>query len=151
VRVLMSQNIVDEIRRHGEATYPEECCGFLVTMEKMKGGEETRRISRVAPMENRMDVARTRRFVIPPDELRRFEASLEGTGQSVVGFYHSHPDHPALPSLFDQEHAWPWYTYLVLAVEKGCAGDLGAFELGADDRRFAPVPWSLEREGRPAR
>lgn len=98
-----------------------------------------------------MERARGRRFVILPEELRRFETSLERTGESLVGFYHSHPDHPAVPSLFDQEHAWPWYSYLVLSVEHGRAGEIGVFELSAEDRRFSPVPWSVEADRMPAR
>jgi proteasome lid subunit RPN8/RPN11 len=151
VKVFLPETVVEEIRRHGEATYPDECCGFLVAKGGYTDTEEPRRIVRAAPMENRMEGARSRRFVILPEELRRFEASLEGTDESLVGFYHSHPDHPAVPSLFDQDHAWPWYTYLVLAVDHGRAGELGAFELTPQERRFEPVPWVVERGGLPAR
>jgi proteasome lid subunit RPN8/RPN11 len=151
VKVLLRAALVNEIRRHGEATYPEECCGFLIAREPSDTRDESRRIVRVAPMQNRMEGARGRRFVIPPEELRSFESSLEGTGDNLVGFYHSHPDHPAVPSLFDQEHAWPWYTYLVLAVDSGRAGDLGAFELGEDDRRFSAVPLAIEGDQLSAR
>ncbi|MCI4347941.1 MAG: M67 family metallopeptidase [Thermoplasmata archaeon] len=138
----LSAGLVDEIRRHGEATYPEECCGFLVARDAGPRARETRRIVRVASMENRLEGERERRFVIPPEELRRFERSLEGTGESVVGFYHSHPDHPAVPSRFDEENAWPWYSYLVLSVDHGWAGELGAFELDPEKRRFASVLWA---------
>ncbi|MCI4352944.1 MAG: M67 family metallopeptidase [Thermoplasmata archaeon] len=151
MRVVLPERIVEQIRRHGEATYPEECCGFLVARESVSGASEARRILRVMPMENRVEGERDRRFVIPPEELRKVERSLEGTGESVAGFYHSHPDHPAAPSLFDEENAWPWYTYLVLSVDHGRAGELGAFELDADDRRFAPVPWAAGPEESPAR
>jgi proteasome lid subunit RPN8/RPN11 len=151
MKILLPQELVDEIRRHGEATYPEECCGFLVAKAPSDGHEEDRRILRIVHVENRMEGARGHRFVIPPEELRRFESSLEGTGELVVGFYHSHPDHPAVPSLFDQEHAWPWYTYLVLAVDSGRAGELGAFELGANDRRFSSIPWTVDRGRGPMR
>lgn len=144
MRLYLPEPLLAEIQRHAEATYPEECCGFLVAALGADGPDEPRRICRVARMENRMLAARGRRFVIPPDELRQFEQSLKGTGEALVGFYHSHPDHPAIPSLFDQEHAWPWYTYLILAVDHGKAGTLGAFELNADDRRFLPVTWSSE-------
>jgi proteasome lid subunit RPN8/RPN11 len=151
VKILLPETVVEAIRHHAEAAYPEECCGFLVARESPTTADEPRRIVRASPIENQMEGARTRRFVIPPEELRRFEASLEGTGESLVGFYHSHPDHPAVPSLFDQDHAWPWYTYLVLAVEHGHAGDLGTFELSAEERRFAPVPCVVERGKVPAR
>jgi proteasome lid subunit RPN8/RPN11 len=147
MRVVLTADLVDAIRRHGEATYPEECCGFLVASQRPDDPLASRRIVRVTPVENRMKGARGRRFVIPPDELRRFENSLEGTQDTLVGFYHSHPDHPAVPSLFDQEHAWPWYTYLVLSVEHGRSAELGAFELDAEARRFAPVPCVIEPSG----
>lgn len=151
MRVVLPARLVEEIRRHGEGTYPDECCGFLVARDSAPGSPEGRQIVRVAPMENRVEGERSRRFVIPPEELRRFDRSLEGTGESLAGFYHSHPDHPAKPSLFDQENAWPWYTYLVLAVDNGRAGELGAFELDPEERRFAPVPWAVESEEPPAR
>jgi proteasome lid subunit RPN8/RPN11 len=144
MNVVLAQELANQIRRHGEATYPEECCGFLVGKVPSDPGGASRRIHRIAPMENRMEGAKGRRFVIPPEDLRQFETSLEGSGEAVVGFYHSHPDHPAVPSLFDQEHAWPWYTYFVVAVDHGHAGELGAFELDADNRRFTSVPWSTE-------
>ncbi|MGA7846846.1 MAG: M67 family metallopeptidase [Thermoplasmata archaeon] len=145
MNVSLSPELVETIRRHAEATYPEECCGFLVAREPAGETHPIRRLVRVTPMENEVEGPRGRRFVIPPETLRQFESSLEGTGEAVVGFYHSHPDHPAVPSLFDQEHAWPWYTYLVLAVDHGRAGDLGAFELDPDLRRFSPVSWTAER------
>lgn len=151
MKVILPANLVDAIRRHGEATYPEECCGFLVTRENSVETDGQRTIVRVHPMENRMEGERRRRFIILPEELRRFERSLDGTGHALGGFYHSHPDHPASPSAFDQDHAWPWYTYLVLAVEDGRATDLGAFELDPDDRRFHAVPFEIERAGPGAR
>lgn len=143
MKILLSPGLLDQIRRHAESTYPEECCGFLVA-EESDPASGIRQILRAAPMENRMEGERRRRFVIPPEELQRFERGLEGTGRAVVGFYHSHPDHPEVPSLYDQDHAWPWYTYLVLAVDHGRAGKLGAFELDPDSRRFAAIPWGLE-------
>lgn len=151
MKVVLPAQLVADIRRHGEAAYPEECCGFLVARTSAEDLDGPRRIVRSTPMENRMERARGRRFVILPEELRRFETSLERTGESLVGFYHSHPDHPAVPSLFDQEHAWPWYSYLVLSVEHGRAGEIGVFELSAEDRRFSPVPWSVEADRMPAR
>lgn len=147
----VSEELLDQIRRHAEATYPEECCGFLVARESPRTPEGTRRLVRVAPMANRMEAARGRRFVIPPEELRRFEASLDETGEILVGFYHSHPDHPAVPSLFDQEHAWPWYSYLIVSVDHGRSNGVGVFELDAEARRFRPVPWAADTQGIVAR
>ncbi len=142
--VELGAGLADEVRRHGERAYPEEACGFLVGEAASASGTARRRIVRVESMENRVGDQRTRRFVIPPDEVRRFERSLEGSHELLVGFYHSHPDHPAVPSQFDQEHAWPWYTYLVLSVAHGRADELGAFELDPDERRFRPVECTVD-------
>ena len=98
---------------------------------------------RIVPASNTVEVERRRRFVIRPEELRALESELGPRGELVIGFYHSHPDHPARPSQFDEEHAWPWYTYLVLGVQQGKAGALGAFELDEASRAFHEV--KLER------
>ncbi len=67
------------------------------------------------------------------------EGRLEGTGLMVGGFYHSHPDHPALPSEFDRDHAWPWYSYLILGVTGTTEGPLAAFELDPESGLFVPT------------
>ncbi len=138
--ILLARGALDTIRHHGESSYPEECCGFLLTATPTDGNGAERRIARAEPIANRSEAPRNRRYLIAPDELRRFEISLEGSAESLVGFYHSHPDHPAAPSQFDQEQAWPWYTYLVLEVRAGEARDFGTFELDPDERKFRPVP-----------
>ncbi|MGI0140138.1 MAG: Mov34/MPN/PAD-1 family protein [Thermoplasmata archaeon] len=130
--VEISSEAVREIEAHGEATYPEECCGFLL-------GEEdatTRRIARIERAPNRVNASRERRYSIEPSDLIDLEHRLEGGDLRLLGIYHSHPDHPAQPSTFDQEHAWPWYAYLVLGVNSGRAGELGAFELDGEAGAF---------------
>jgi proteasome lid subunit RPN8/RPN11 len=134
--VLLPESALAEIRTQGEAAYPEECCGFLIGVSE---GDNVRRVTRVRPAINRVEKERERRFVIPAEELLRAEAELGPGETSVVGFYHSHPDHPPRPSEFDREHAWPWYSYLVLAVQRGLAGAMGAFELDPESRTFQPV------------
>lgn len=144
MKVVFPSTVVRDIERHGEATYPEECCGFLIGPSGGTPAAAERRVLRTIPAENQNEGQRGRRFEIRPDELRRVERSLENTDEAVLGFYHSHPDHPAVPSRFDQDHAWPWYTYVVLAVVHGRSGDFGAFELDPDGRSFAAVPWTVE-------
>jgi proteasome lid subunit RPN8/RPN11 len=73
------------------------------------------------------------RYLISPDDLRLIEARLRSSGQEVMGFYHSHPDHPATPSAFDTEQAWPWYSYIIVGVDRGRAAELASWVL-ADDR-----------------
>lgn len=135
--VLLPAEVVREIRAHGELAYPEEACGALAG--PLPGAPETsRRIELARPSENRKTEERTHRFLIPAPELRAMERELDARGLEVVGFYHSHPDHPSRPSEFDRDHAWPWYAYLVLGVEGGRAAGLEAFELDPEERVFQP-------------
>ena len=124
-----------EIVRHAEETYPEEACGFLLgPMPATPWG--TRRVDEVRRATNVQAAERSRRYVIAPEEIRRTEEELEGSRRTILGFYHSHPDHPAHPSEFDRGHAWPWYAYLVLRVERGKGREIRAFELTPDGMKF---------------
>ncbi len=132
--------VLEQIHRHADQEYPEECCGFLLG-DADSADAPVRRIRARLPAENRSDGERRRRFVIVPEELRRAEESAAKDGAVVAGFYHSHPDHPARPSGFDQEHAWPWYAYVIVgASRRGGGGPVGAFELDPDRREFHEVP-----------
>jgi proteasome lid subunit RPN8/RPN11 len=113
----------------GEKNYPEECCGFLF-------GHETadRRVIREArPVTNVQTENRRRRFLITPEEFRAAERHAQATGRELLGFYHSHPDHPAIPSDFDREHALPYYSYVIVSVQKGRAAETRSWQLD-DDR-----------------
>jgi proteasome lid subunit RPN8/RPN11 len=91
----------------------------------------------IYPISNaREEEAKRNRFLIRPEELMRGEKYASSKDLEVVGFYHSHPDHPAVPSAYDLEHAWPVYSYVVVAVTNGRAGDLRSWEMQADRSRF---------------
>ncbi len=133
--VHVDSQLLARLRAEGRAGYPEEVCGFLLAAaDEVEGPQRTIRAAEPAP--NSSASERRRRFVILPEELRQAERRADARGQVVAGFYHSHPDHPAIPSAYDAEHAWPWYTYLVLSVDQLGAGETGAFELEATIRRF---------------
>ncbi len=138
--VRLSDELLRAMQDHARATYPDECCGFLVARESTEADPGPREVVGVEPAPNEFEGERRRRFLLRPDELRSAEARAAERHEVVVGFYHSHPDHPARPSLFDQEHAWPWYTYLVLGVTARGAGAPGAFELDPHSREFREVP-----------
>ncbi len=142
--VELSGSQVRAIRAHARATYPDECCGFLVVRAGEPDGAP-RRVLAVERARNEFDGERRRRFVIRPEELLEVEGRLAGQERAVGGFYHSHPDHPAVPSEFDREHAWPWYSYLVLGITEKAAGPLGAFELDPDSGVFVPIPLVIPR------
>ncbi len=124
------------IRAHGEADYPYECCGLLLGVFESDGRKATRA---VFPISNaREESAKRNRFLITPQELMRGERYARRHGLEVIGFYHSHPDHPAVPSGYDLDHALPVYSYVIVSVTQGRAGDVLSWEMEADRSRFNP-------------
>jgi proteasome lid subunit RPN8/RPN11 len=124
--------LLEDIRKEGERAYPAECCGVLAG--RATGPKE---VVRVVPVANRR-TDDPHRFLISPDDLRRITAELGRSGLEVLGFYHSHPDHPAAPSAFDVDHAWPWYSYVIVAVSNGRAGEISSWELDDNARAMRP-------------
>jgi proteasome lid subunit RPN8/RPN11 len=115
---------LDQIRKHGEETYPHECCGFL--FGRNEGGTNT--LSEVYGAENEREDSRHNRYLITPDQYRRADAEARSRGLGIIGYYHSHPDHPAQPSGFDLDHScWPGESYIIVSVEQGRAGALNSF------------------------
>ena len=122
-----------EIRAHGERDYPFECCGLLIGRFD---GDSKVVVETYAISNAREEAAKRNRFLIRPEELVRGEKYAREKGLDVVGFYHSHPDDRAVPSKYDLDHAWPSYSYIVVAVEKGHAADLRSWEMESDRSRF---------------
>jgi proteasome lid subunit RPN8/RPN11 len=119
---------------HGESDYPYECCGLLLGNFESNG---VKVCVEVYPISNaREEEAKRNRFLIRPEELLRGEQQGSAKGLEVVGFYHSHPDHPAVPSAYDLEHAWPTYSYIVVSVRSGHAEELRSWEMQSDRSRF---------------
>ena len=116
------------IREHGRAAYPEECCGALLGT----AGNGAVRVSRVERIENSSREEKRRRYVIAPLEYSRVERLADADGLSVLGFYHSHPDHPAVPSEYDREHGLPFFHYVVLAVGPESPGEIASYVLSED-------------------
>jgi proteasome lid subunit RPN8/RPN11 len=123
--------LAEAIRAHGKETYPHECCGFL-----LGAPGEVREIARAS---NAREDSPKNRYLIPPIEFVRVQRDADQRGLDVIGFYHSHPDHPARPSAFDRENAWPGYAYLIAAVDGGLPGELRGFRFDAADEPFAEI------------
>lgn len=123
---LEDQNV---ILADGESGYPEEVCGFLYGLDD---GDD-RVIHAVVPVDNSQRFDRNRRFLITAEEFRRAELDATARGLDLLGFYHSHPDHPAIPSEFDRVHALPLYSYIIVSVQKGTAKTIRSWLLN-DDR-----------------
>jgi proteasome lid subunit RPN8/RPN11 len=138
VTLRLASHLIEEVRRHGERAYPSECCGVLAGWLDRDGVKE---VARLAPAVNRR-TDDPHRYLIPPEDLRRLELELRAEGLEIVGYYHSHPDHPAAPSAFDAEHAWPWYSYLIVRVDGGQGAEVASWVL--DDDRPSMNPELLE-------
>ena len=134
----LSAALAAAIRAHGKETYPHECCGFLLGVP----GE----VKEIARASNAREDSPQNRYLIPPIEFVRVQRDADARGLDVIGFYHSHPDHPARPSAFDREHAWPGYAYLITAVDGGLPGELRGFRFDAPDEPFAEIELDLAAE-----
>lgn len=133
--------LAEEIRRHGEAAYPAECCGAMIG--RVEG--EAKDVVRLAPAVNRR-TDDPHRYLIAPDDLRRLEREVGAAGLEIVGYYHSHPDHPAAPSRFDADHAWPWYSYLIVRVDKGRGAEMASWVLDDAQPVMHPEPLDVLSE-----
>jgi len=111
-----------QLRRHCEAEYPHEACGALIGTGD--GENQPWLVEEIRPAPNAHTDDHKRRYLIPPDFQMQVEKYARETDRDVVGFYHSHPDHPADPSEYDRTHAWPGYLYLICAVRKGVSAEL---------------------------
>lgn len=120
---------IENIHRHARETYPEECAGAIVGMDT----GEMKVVVDVWPAENTHEDERSRRFLIEPLQIKKFEEDAAGRDMDLLGFYHSHPDHPAEPSEYDQEHAWPYYSYVIASVSQDSVRDTRSWVL-RDDR-----------------
>jgi proteasome lid subunit RPN8/RPN11 len=131
--ISISESLLREIREHGVRDYPYECCGLLLGRYEADG----KVVNETYPISNaREESAKRNRFLIQPEELLRGEQYARSRQLEVVGFYHSHPDSPAVPSRYDLEHAWPTYSYIIVSTSEGHAGDLYSWEQEADRSRF---------------
>jgi proteasome lid subunit RPN8/RPN11 len=148
----IGQNEIEAIRRHGARDYPNECCGILlgkadgdkksvleaVPLKNLRTDPE--KAQKLLPLESPGKETERNRFLIDPMEQLRVDKDARRRGLDVVGYYHSHPDHPARPSNYDRDHAWPWYSYVILSVAKGQPEDMTSWVLAENRERFDPEP-----------
>jgi len=127
-RLIMTPEIDQAIRLHGQETYPHECCGALI-------GTADAVTSTVA-LPNTTEEGPRRRFLVRPSDYRQAEQRATEIGGELLGFYHSHPDHPARPSQYDLDHAWPTFAYIIVSVMNGASGDMTVWYLKHDRSIF---------------
>jgi proteasome lid subunit RPN8/RPN11 len=127
-RLTIAASVDEAIRRHGEETFPHECCGALVGRDD--------RVTDVVALPNTTEEGPRRRFLVRPSDYREAERRASELGGELLGFYHSHPDHPARPSQYDLDHAWPTFAYIIVSVMAGAAGDMTVWYLKDDRSSF---------------
>ena len=127
---------VGHIHDHAREGYPEEVAGALVGMNI----EGMKIVVDVWRAENTHEEERSRRFLIEPLKIKEFEKRAEGRDMDVLGFYHTHPDHPAEPSEYDREHAWPGYSYVIASVGSDNVEDMRSWTLKSDRSGYDEEP-----------
>jgi len=129
----IDEEILAQIYAHGEEAYPEEGAGFLFGYDE---GEQ-RHVAQIFITENaREDEARHNRYLVTPKEYLQAEIAAELMGLSLIGVFHSHPDHPNRPSEFDREWAQPFFSYIITRVNEGKAIESRSWRLAEDRSKF---------------
>ncbi len=116
------------IRAHGVETYPNECCGALIGRDGV--------VATTYALPNTTEEGPRRRFLVRPEDYREAERRALAAGGDLLGFYHSHPDHPARPSQYDLDHAWPFFSYIIVSVRGGVPEAMTSWRLQDDRSAF---------------
>ncbi|MCS6935356.1 MAG: M67 family metallopeptidase [Chitinophagales bacterium] len=127
---IQEQLAVDAVR-----TYPDECCGFLLGTEQ----SHARTVTEIIAVHNAREGDKRRRYEIHPDDYRRAEKYADVKGLQLLGIYHSHPDHPSVPSEHDRAVAFPYFSYVILSVRQGEVVSVQSWRLN-DNRHFDEEP-----------
>jgi proteasome lid subunit RPN8/RPN11 len=136
MRLLLTRNDLAAIADHARETYPEECCGFLLGTTT----DDETRVLALRRAQNERTSERRRRYLIGAESVLAVHREARSGGRSIVGYYHSHPDHPAAPSPFDLEQAWPDAVYLIVTANPDGPAECTAWRLDRDRRTFDSVP-----------
>ena len=145
--IKIKRSDLEGIKQHGEKTYPHECCGFLIGASQ----DGINILGEIFPAENEWPDAtasseasvtaggtagptqakvesQRNRYLITPEQWKRADAHARHLGLGIIGYYHSHPDHPAAPSGFDLDHScWPGESYIIVSIQQGRAADINSF------------------------
>ena len=146
----LTSDLKEAIRQHSARDYPSECCGILigratgedkvvqevVPLKNLR--QEPERAQKLLPLDDLGRETEQNRFLIDPLDQIKVEKDARARGLDVLGYYHSHPDHPARPSNYDREHAWPWYSYVIVSVERGQPVAVTSWVLAGDRSAFSP-------------
>ena len=125
--------LAERVLAHARSGYPFEACGVFLGRPQGAGPAV---VEDVMPVVNRETEKPRVRYQIAPEDLIRIDRDARQRGLEILGYFHSHPDHPARPSETDREHAWPWYSYLIVSVQRGEPTALTSWVLAEDRTEF---------------
>jgi proteasome lid subunit RPN8/RPN11 len=131
--IILSAEQKAAIEKHGEETFPNECCGFI--LGKLNGADRSA-VELMRAANDREGEAQHNRFLITPEAYMRGEKAARAKKLDIVGFYHSHPNAPARPSQYDLDHAWPVYSYVIVSIRDKVAADITSWKLKDDRSAF---------------
>ena len=132
---MLSNLVVATANESAVAAYPEECCGFLYGSDT----GPTVNVEAAISVDNRQQERRTHHYFISPEQYLEGEKFAERSGYELVGIYHSHPDHPAIPSQHDLDGALPGFVYLILSIRQGATSEQKWWELSQDRSTFSEI------------
>lgn len=135
----VKKEVYERMVAHAKEAYPHECCGLLLGSFSAQG----KRVDDAKPVENTNKDRASDRYEINPGDILKIEKEAKKAGMSVVGFYHSHPDHPDRPSQFDRDRGWPEYSYLIIAVQKGIDITSRSWSFSEDNEPFKEEDFSI--------
>jgi len=145
--VSISTGLAERIRKHGAETYPHECCGALLGRDPDSGGgKRLREVLDCLPLANRREDSPNNRFSIAPLDVIEADRVAQARGIELIGWYHSHPDHPAKPSEYDRNHAWPWFSYIIVSVRAGVPEEMTSWRLNDDRSAYAQETVEIHSE-----
>jgi proteasome lid subunit RPN8/RPN11 len=132
--LLLDRERMMALQQHVEGTYPYEGGGLLIGQVDEQGRKI---VTEIKPFENQRAIEDQHNRILITDQMyREGEEYADGKGLLLIGFFHSHPDHPARPSEFDREHALPWWSYVIVSVQQGKAAETLSWELKEDRSTF---------------
>lgn len=141
--IKLNKNHLQIIKSHAESTYPEECCGIILGHLS----SDSKTVVEIIPTQNAWNpqagdfpddditYSKKRRYTIAPQKMLELQKYSRERNLNIIGIFHSHPDYPGIPSEFDRNYAWQEYSYIIVSVQKGQAGDVNSWVLD-DNHQF---------------
>ena len=138
--LIISKTLLSELSAHGAREYPYECCGAM--LGRMSAGEK--QVTQLVSLQNESKENKKRRFAVTSEDYMKLAEKAKSAGLSLLGFYRSHPDHPAIPSETDLAYAWPVFSYIIQSVKNGEPGDIFSYTLDLNTDTMTEEKISIE-------